>query len=322
MAEAGTEKDFRHYWKVARELTALKERALALKIIRNGLSQHPDAVALHVLESETLIAIYNSDDRKPEHLKLALKSCERALKLDPNNYFARLMAAHIYVKGRAPSRAKKIVETILSDAPGDARAVALLKKINQQLRKKAPAKPSSAPSAPPRKAPSRSRATEESAEVVLDKALSSPPSSEESSFWSGSDTDTKVIIGGADGVIENEEEIVDALVSKLTIFSRLEGMRAIVLIDNNGIPFKIINKAKFDENKFPSMIYNLSRSSLNGMRRAALGSFQRGMLVTPEFGQVALANAFYATLAIALDHEANLETVEARINRYLAEVAG
>jgi hypothetical protein len=98
-------------------------------------------------------------------------------------------------------------------------------------------------------------------------------------------------------------------------------LSAIFLLDKNGQPFKTLNRAKLDENVIPSLVFNLFKASVNGMRRAGLGSFQRGTLTCP-IGVVVVANAFYATLAVVVDADANQSVVEARIQRYLSEVTG
>ncbi|MDH5477391.1 MAG: hypothetical protein OEY50_03580, partial [Nitrospinota bacterium] len=81
------------------------------------------------------------------------------------------------------------------------------------------------------------------------------------------------------------------------------------------------NKKKLDENAIPSLVFNLFKASVAGASRTNFGSFQRGILVAP-FGTIIIVNVFYATLALVVDNDANLATIEARIQRYLEEVSG
>ncbi|MBF0171168.1 MAG: hypothetical protein HQK87_08795, partial [Nitrospinae bacterium] len=138
-----------------------------------------------------------------------------------------------------------------------------------------------------------------------------------SGMW---DPEEKVVIATTEAD-DHEELMQESLAAKLTIFSRLEGLLAIFLLDKNGVPFKTLNKAKLDENALPTLVFNLYKASVNGMRRAGVGSFQRGTLACP-VGVILLANAFYATVAVVVDHDANLAAVEARLQRYLSEVTG
>jgi hypothetical protein len=135
-----------------------------------------------------------------------------------------------------------------------------------------------------------------------------------SSAWS---IDEKVVIGGHE--TDETEMAHEEMAAKLTLFSKLEGLMAIFLLDQNGQPIKMINKAKLDANVTPSLIFNLHNASINGIRRTGLGSFQRGYLVTP-LGTFIIVNAFYATLGVVVDNDSNMNVVEGRIQRYLEDI--
>ncbi|MBI4665921.1 MAG: tetratricopeptide repeat protein [Nitrospinae bacterium] len=336
------------YGKIAKSLHGMGEKALALEVLDSGAKKLPEAAGIHIARGEIFISSYNAENRA-DYLKAALESLETAIHLDPQNYLARLLASQIYVRAKKASRAKALLEDILKTTPGDDRATALLNMIVEaqkaaQARKEeaarraaeeqakaaapvlepAPAAPEAIAEVPP-PAPAEPPATETLGEGEEDE---NEPGDIIISGGGAADTggkgqwglDEKVVIGAHED--ETEEEMAqENLVAKLPIFSRLEGMMGIFLLDANGQPFKIINKAKLDENVLPSLIFNLFKTSVNGVRRSGLGSFQRGTLVTP-IGTLLVANAFYATIALMVDNDSNMQVVETRLQRYLSEVTG
>lgn len=331
------------YGRIAKSLHGVGERSLALDLLDRGIKKFPDVSGIHISKGEILVSVYNTDG-KVDFLKAALASFERALKLDPQNYLARLLASQIYLKAGKTARAKELVAGILEIRPDDERALSLMNSIKAMEPKPvAPAEPAKPPE-PPKEYPKG----EPKAEAVLEsppetgKDSISPPAFDtprvasgdvesgegdeddagevvvaqaNTSAWS---LDEKVVIGGHE---DTESEVAhEELAAKLTLFSKLEGLMAIFLLDQNGQPIKMINKAKLDVNIMPSLIFNLHNASINGIRRTGLGSFQRGVLVTP-IGTFIIANAFYATLGVVVDNDANMAAVEARIQRYLGDVS-
>ncbi len=333
------------YGRIAKSLHALGERSLALDLLDRGIKKFPNLSGIHISRGEILVSVYNTDG-KADFLKAALSSFERAIKLDPQNYLARLLAGQIYVKAGKTARARELAVGILETNPDDERALALMNSIKDR-EPKAPeqAEPVKSPElseAEPEEKPEVQAVEENPAERREEPA--SPPSLDtpkiavgdtdsgggaggeddagevvvtqaNSSAWS---LDEKVVIGGHE---DTESEIAhEELSAKLTLFSKLEGLMAIFLLDQNGQPIKMINKAKLDVNITPSLIFNLHNASINGIRRTGLGSFQRGVLVTP-IGTFIIANAFYATLGVVVDNDGNMSAVETRIQRYLGDVA-
>ncbi|MGK7344646.1 MAG: tetratricopeptide repeat protein [Candidatus Nitrospinota bacterium M3_3B_026] len=302
------------YARIAKQLRKLGETALALSVLEKALSRFPNNSAVHMARAETFITRYNKKGR-PDDLKAALGSLEKTLKLDPGNYLAKLLSSQIYLKAGARKRAKALLTDILETAPDDERAVSLMN-IVREKEEKAAAKEAV------KKEETQEGETEElgeegAGEVIIDQALRAEV--EKAPRAAAPAMDEKVIIGG-------EEEAEDlhaqeAMSAKLTIFSRLEGLNALFLLDRNGQPIKIINRAGLDENIIPSFVFNLYKTSMNATRRLGNGSFQRGTLVSP-IGTIIIANAFYATIAVVVDNDANLSAVEKRIQRYLEEVAG
>lgn len=309
------------YARIAKQLRKLGETALALGVLEKALARFPKNSAVHMAKAETFIARYNRKGR-PDDLKAALSSLENTLKLDPQNYLAKLLSSQIYLKAGARRRARALLTDILKTAPDDERAVALMN-ILKEKEEKAAAK-EAARKKETREGETEELGEEEAGEVVIDQALragteEAPQAAAREGEGGGPALDERVVIGG-------EEEAEDlhaqeAMSAKLTIFSRLDGLNALFLLDRNGQPIKIINRAGLDENVMPSFIFNLYKTSMNAARRLGYGSFQRGTLVSP-VGTIILANAFYATVAVVVDNDANLVTVEKRIQRYLEEVAG
>lgn len=335
------------YGRIAKSLHAIGERSLALDLLERGIKKFPDLSGIHISRGEILVSVYNTDG-KVDFLKAALSSFERAIKLDPQNYLARLLAGQIYVKAGRTNRAKELVVGILENNPDDERALALLNSIKDRESKTPvsvePAKSPEQTETKPKEEPEAQAVEGAPSEPV--KEAASPPSLDTPKIVAGDTSpgegveeegdagevvvaaqanasaawslDEKVVIGGHE---DSESEVAhDELSAKLTLFSRLEGLMAIFLLDQNGQPIKMINKAKLDVNITPSLIFNLHNTSINGIRRTGLGSFQRGVLVTP-LGTFIIANAFYATLGVVVDNDANMSAVEARIQRYLGDVA-
>lgn len=333
------------YGRIAKSLHSIGERALALDLLDRGIRKFPNVSGIHISKGEILVSVYNSDG-KPDFLKAALASFEHALKLDPQNYLARLLAGQIYVKAGKTARAKELVAGILENNPDDQRALSLMNAIKDREPKMqaqpepAQAEPVKVPE-PPDEEP-KAEAVAEASPVEPIKDAGPVPSVDTPIIASG-DTkpgegdeddegevvvahssspawslDEKVVIGGHE---DNESELAhEELAAKLTLFSKLDGLMAIFLLDQNGQPIKMINKAKLDVNIMPSLIFNLHNASINGIRRTGLGSFQRGVLVTP-IGTFIIANAFYATLGVVVDNDANMQAVEARIQRYLGDTS-
>ena len=285
------------YVNTGKELMKLGEVQLALKTCERGVARCPKASNISIFRGEIYIALFNRD-KKPDYARAALASFGQALKLDPNNYLAKLISAQLYLKGGAKNKAKALITSILKVDPSDERAKALMgvvKKIEAAAAKKA---------AP--KGEEKVADEEEEDELVISENLSS------------SKDDVVVIDSSFE---EDDESMNEILSSKLSIFSRMDGVLGIFLVDANGQPFKVLNRAKLDENVIPSLVFNLFKASSNGVRRCGLGTFQRGTLVSP-IGTILMANAFYATLAVIIDNDANMQKVETRIQRYLSEVTG
>jgi tetratricopeptide (TPR) repeat protein len=331
------------YGRIAKSLHGLGERSLALDLLDRGIKKFPDVSGIHISRGEILVSLYNTDG-KADFLKAALSSFERALTLDPQSYLARLLAGQIYVKAGKVARAKELVAGILENNPGDERAISLMNSIKDRESKAlAQAEPARPPEPPVAERVEEAQTAGETPAESQKETVAPPspdtPKTADGAIKSGEGDgdeddagevvvtqasasawrlDEKVVIGGHE---DAENEIAhEELAAKLTLFSKLEGLMAIFLLDQNGQPIKMINRAKLDVNITPSLIFNLNNASINGIRRTGLGSFQRGVLVTP-VGTFIIANAFYATLGVVVDNDANMTAVESRIQRYLEDIS-
>lgn len=289
----------RAYASAGKELMKLGEVALALKTCERGIARFPKYSNIYVFKGEIYIALFNRD-KKPDYAKAALSSFNEAIKLDPNNYLAKLISAQLYLKGGVVKKAKQLVTSILETDSSDERAKSMLVVIDK-------AEAAKAAKAKPKEKEEKKGAEEEEEELIISDNLASSAGSEE------------VVIGSS--IDEDEEHMQETLASKLSILSRLDGLLGLFLVDANGQPFKVINKAKLDENVIPSFIFNLSKATANAVRRCGMGSFQTSTLVSP-IGTMILANAYYATLAVIVENDADMDKIDKRIQRYLSEVTG
>jgi len=356
------------YGKIAKSLYGLGEAALAMEVCESGIKKFPENASILITKAELLLQKFNTEG-KGELVKAALACLESALKLDPHNYFAKILASQIYLKAKKTARAKELLEEILKTTPDDEKAGAMMavitekEKAVEEAKAKAEREAEEAQKSAQREAEAAKKAEEDK---KADEARAAAAAEEEAKAkaereakakaeeeakaaaiadadeegggvvvvggqQAGGDSrmgdtkpesvqwvlDDKVVIGGQE---EAEDDMMhETLSAKLTVFSRLEGLLGIFLLDRNGQPIKVLNKAKLNENVFPSLVFNLFKASTNGVRRSGLGSFQKGILVSP-IGTIVIVNAFYATLAVIVDNDANIGAVETRIQRYLAEV--
>jgi tetratricopeptide (TPR) repeat protein len=305
------------YLNAAKSMRNMGEFDLALNVCDKGSGKFPSNGNIHILRAQILITKFKKVP-KPEVLKAALASLEKAIKINPRSYLARILASQIFLKGRAYKRARAILLDVLKTMPEDEKAKALLAEAERYIPK--PPKEEK-PKAPDKAAPVKAaEAARDDVIVVADnisETVGEGVKSAEGGQWV---LDEKLVIDASE---DNADEVarMEVFADKLTMFGRLEGLQGIFIIDGAGQPYKVINKKGLDENAIPSLAFNLFKASVAGTSRTNFGSFQRGILVAP-FGTVIIVNMFYATLALVVDNDANLQLVEARIQRYLEEAAG
>ncbi|VAX18031.1 hypothetical protein MNBD_NITROSPINAE01-1081 [hydrothermal vent metagenome] len=296
------------YGKIAKSLKKLGELSLALKVCDKGIERFPDNGNIHIVKGEVQVARYNADNTKTSYLKSALGSFEKALRLDPHNYLAKLLASQIYLKAGGRKQARALLSDVLKTSPGDEKASSLMALINQKekasiARKAMPAQKEVVTAEP---------AVASQPLVVAEE----PADPKELTSWS---LDERVEVGNEE--TDDDEIVIEALSAKLSIFSRLEGLSGIFILDRNGQPVKIVNKARLDENVVPSLVFNLHKASVSGAKRFGMGDFKRGTLVCPVGTIITEELPQFGVLAVIVDNDANMATVDKRIHRYLAEVA-
>jgi len=305
------------YLNAAKSMRNMGEFDLALNVCDKGAAKFPANGNIQILKAQILITKYKKVP-KPEVLKSALTCLEIAIKINPRSYLAKILASQIFLKGKAYKRAKAILLDVLKTMPEDEKAKALLAEAEKHIPKPAEVekpKAAAAPAAQAKAAPS------DGSEVIVVADNISDTVSEGLKKAEGQfEVDDKLVIETSE---DSADEVarMEVFADKLTMFGRLEGLQGIFIIDSSGQPYKVINKKGLDEDRIPSLAFNLFKASVAGTSRTNFGSFQRGILVAP-FGTIIIVNVFYATLALVVNNDANLQTVEARIQRYLEEAAG
>ncbi|MBI5179155.1 MAG: tetratricopeptide repeat protein [Nitrospinae bacterium] len=253
-----------------RTLRAKDDFKGALEECKKGLEAVPDSPDLLLAYGELRVDSFNHS-KNAEHLKAALISFEKLLKLNPHHYMANLLAARIYFKGKSYDRAEDKLADILKTSPGDPRAMELKAAI-QKLQ--SPAKEAT------------------------------PPEADE----------THISTDGiaADSIIPEHEN----LINRLSIFSKLDGVRSLHLVDIAGTEIKTIVKSGAPVKNIPLRVAEVFKAAAQCSRHGGLGNFQRGVLLTPG-GDLMLVNVFYGILVIVMEADADLRAVEARVNRYV-----
>ncbi len=262
----------------------------AMEACAKGLQAFPDSMDILFIYGEVRIDCFNQT-KKPEHLKAALVCFEKILKVNPRHYMANLLAARIYYKGRAWIRAEEKLAAILKMSPSDPRALELRTAVQKMK-------------------------TQAKSAAVPDEKETAPAAADTEEF--GEEAIAKESIEGLQGGSEGEYE---NLITRFSIFAKLEGVRGIHLIDHAGVEIKSVLKG--DSRGLPNLATNVSNiysASRLCMRKSGLGTLQRGTLLTPA-GNIIIVNVFYGLLALELDTDADLKVVETRINRYVEALA-
>ncbi|MBI1987616.1 MAG: roadblock/LC7 domain-containing protein [Nitrospinae bacterium] len=117
------------YLKLAQTFLSLGDDDLARLTCERGLKHFPTDASLHTQRGSTLISSYNKS-KKTEDLIQAIKSFEKSIAINPDNYLALMLSAKIYIKVKAYFKARQKLTMILSSFPGDPKATELLKLIS------------------------------------------------------------------------------------------------------------------------------------------------------------------------------------------------
>ena len=262
-----------------RTFRAKKDIRSALAACRKGLESHPKSMDLLFTYGELRIIRYNSS-KKPDHLKKALVSFEKLLRINPHHYMANLLAAQIYFKGRAYDRAEAKVNAILKNTPNDTKAT----RIKHTIKK------------------ARTKA------VIKKEAEGEyKPETE------------RIETEKLDGLQQVEGAEYETLVNGLNHFNKLSGVISIHLVDHAGIAIKDVVKTGNLNDNTASLTADIFRSSGFFTRKIGLGNFQRGHIQT-HGANLLLVNIFYGILAIVTEPDVDMGAVEERVDLYVADI--
>jgi tetratricopeptide (TPR) repeat protein len=127
--------------------------------------------------------------------------------------------------------------------------------------------------------------------------------------------------GDTEGVTAETNPEHENLINRLSIFSRLDGVRSLHLIDPTGIGIKAVYKSGKPVENLPPHAAEIFKASALCCRNSGLGNFQRGVILTPD-ADIMFVNVFYASLVVILEPGTDMKAVEARVNRYVEALAG
>jgi len=285
---------------------SLGEYQLALDVLERGTARFAKDVTLHIMKGEIFLQFYNRE-KTAYHLKTALDNYEKALKINPNNYLALLRSSKIYVVSGSLGKAKERISTLLKVSPNDEQGQAILQKVKQKEKQTAAKQAQSQPAEKKQKVEETKQPAQEAvaAESVQEQI-----------------EDDGGLITFQDDEKENIE--VDAadyenLTNRLSLFSRIDGLQGIFLVDKYGMPIKTINRSDLDESHLANLLSNVYRASITGVKRMRLGEFQRGYVMTA-VGNIYIVNAGFAILGILMDAEVDTKKIETRIKMYLEDI--
>lgn len=268
-----------------RKCRGKKDFKSALEECRKGLDAFPNSIDMLYTYSELKIISFNQE-RNPDHLKNALISFEKLLKINPHHYMANLNSAKIYFKAKAVDRAESKLDVILKANPKDPKAL----EIKRAIRK--------------------FKAPEKTAKKSAEKAAPQKVEIEDTEK-----VDTEKMAGLLSGASEEHEK----LIKKLAPFTKMDGFISIHLIDPAGVSLKTINKPGITSNEIASFIGDVFRTSGLCTTKMGLGNFQKGQIITKK-GIIVIVNVFYAILALVMEPEVNIKTMESRVDRYIQDL--
>ena len=119
------------YCKASKALSSISEYQLAQKVCDRGIVLFPNDPDLHSLRGNILINLFNVA-KEQKYLSEALYSFEKSLSLNPNDYMSALTAAKIYIKRAAFPKARKKLDMLLANSPGDSKVTDLLNLIKEK----------------------------------------------------------------------------------------------------------------------------------------------------------------------------------------------
>lgn len=294
------------YLRIAKSCMSLGEYQLALDVLERGIARFAKDVTLHIMKGEIFLQFYNRK-KTIDHLKTALGNYEKALKINPNNYLALLRSSKIYVVSGSLGKAKERIAALLKVSPNDEQGQAMLQKVKQKEKQTAAKQAQSQPAEKKQKAEETKKPAQEAiaAESVQEQI------EDDGGLITFQDDEEESI--------EVEAEDYENLTNRLSLFSRIDGLKGIFLVDKYGMPIKTINRSDLDESHLANLLSNVYRASLTGVKRMGLGGFQRGQIMTA-VGNIYIVNAGFAILGILMDAEVDTKKIETRIKTYLEDI--
>lgn len=268
------------YIKMARWCISINDLELGIVICNKGIDRFPKESNIHLIKGEILVHRFNHD-KDPEHIRLAMEIFENVLSINPHNYLAKYLSAQIYITMDQHKKAKERLRSILATAPDDVKALNLLKKL----------------------------------EIYGGK--DSRERSREKIKISGDDERKDISNVSIEEPAATKHEV---LISKMSIFYKMDGILAVFLVDIYGtILKKKYNKSSIDEDIFATMVSNIFRSSKNGVQRADLGDFKMGMIMCT-IGNLYIVDLKNSIIALLVDRNTNQTYIEDQINKYLKAI--
>ena len=194
---------------------------------------------------------------------------------------ANMLAAQIYFKGKVYKRAEEKVNTILKSTQKDPRATQI--------------------------------------KMAIQKAQTKAVKKEEPAVKEYEPDSERIETETLEDLQQVQVAEYETLINGLTHFSKLDGIISIHLVDHAGIAIKdVVNTGNLNDNTAP-LTADIFRASGFFTRKIGLGNFQRGQIQTQDVNLL-LVNIFYGILVLVAEPSADMDTIEKRVDLYVAEI--
>jgi len=284
------------YIKLTKISLGLQEFQIAAAACEKGLSRFPGHAGLLVARGQTFALAYNVG-RNADHLKNALESFEGALKINPHNYVAKILAGQIYLQLQKYDRAAERFTSILRIDPSDTKAQALLKRVQRKLDAREEKRNAM------QAGPSEARPNLAGKQSPEEEGV--PSGDRQGGLWESIEADASA----------NH----DFLVSRMRIFSKMEGLLGLHLTDKNGDILKSQKISKLDPALVSSMAGNVFRSTDRLADKFKSGAFLYSMVMCQNTF-LYIVKARWAVLVLEIVPNANQEIIENTIQKFLGEL--
>ena len=253
------------YAKLAKTLLEDGEKAQAMSICQSALKAFPNYGGIYLVIAE----IHQDSGHGAE----ALESLRKAVALDKYNYSALLLLAETLLNSGEKAEAEANLRRILEFAPGDERAMAMLKEMDK-----------SQPAATAAPAAKMAKTAVLSAEKL---AEAKQPAAQD-----GVKVKTAVL-KGLSGIGQEQDEMSRALRSMLGV----PGIEAGLLIDQFGLVVASAMREGLDEELAAALITNAYRAVSEGSASLGVGAFEEAN-VESESGSISMLARGETILAV------------------------